>query len=241
MLTLGSNLGTNTVKVSAGGIGQVVIFNAVAVPPLDIPDPNLRAAVENALNKSPGEPIAPEEMATLDWLTAYDANISDLTGLEHATNLTGLDLGNNTISDITAVAGLTNLESLDLGDNTISDITAVAELTNLNYLFLYRNDLSNISALSGLTNLKGLEVGANQISDISALSGLTNLEWLKLLSNQISDISPLVANPGLGDGDEVDVIGNPLSYQSINTHIPALQSRGVIVCLLYTSPSPRDS
>ena len=39
----------------------------------------------------------------------------------------------------------------------------------------------------------------------------------------------MVANTGLGNGDEVYVQGNPLSYQSIHTHIPTLQSRGVTV------------
>ena len=47
--------------------------------------------------------------------------------------------------------------------------------------------------------------------------------------NSISDISPLVANTGLGSGDTVDLRRNPLSSASINTHIPALQRRGVTV------------
>ena len=34
---------------------------------------------------------------------------------------------------------------------------------------------------------------------------------------------------GLGNGGTVKVKGNPLSYQSIHTHIPALQNRGVTV------------
>ena len=38
-----------------------------------------------------------------------------------------------------------------------------------------------------------------------------------------------MANTGVGNGDEVDVRGNPLSYLSIYTHIPTLQSRGVTV------------
>ena len=58
---------------------------------------------------------------------------------------------------------------------------------------------------------------------------LTNLTHLWLRENSISDISPLVANTGLGEGDKVYVTGNPLSYQSIHTHIPSLQSRGVRV------------
>ena len=58
------------------------------------------------------------------------------------------------------------------------------------------------------------------------MAGLTGLTWMRLASNKILDLSPLVANTGLGSGDEVDVRGNPLSYTSIKTHIPALQSRG---------------
>jgi hypothetical protein len=52
---------------------------------------------------------------------------------------------------------------------------------------------------------------------------------LSLYNNHISDISPLVDNTGLGEGDWVDLRGNPLSEQSINEYIPALEARGVQV------------
>jgi len=39
----------------------------------------------------------------------------------------------------------------------------------------------------------------------------------------------LVNNPGLSQGDEVYLSGNPLSSASINTYIPQLEARGVIV------------
>ena len=61
MLTLGPNLGTNIVEVSAAGITET--FNAVAGAAVTIPDPNLRAAIEIALGKVKGKPIAPSEMA----------------------------------------------------------------------------------------------------------------------------------------------------------------------------------
>jgi len=61
------------------------------------------------------------------------------------------------------------------------------------------------------------------------VASLTNLTWLNLNNNLISDLSPLVANTGLGNGDEVYVRGNPLNYLSIHTHIPILQARGVDV------------
>ena len=275
-LTLGPNFGTNTVEVSAEGL--TVTFNAVADAPVDIPDRNLRAAIEEALDKAPGTPIAPAEMANLELLRARNANISDLTGLENATNLQALDLttnsfanstvsdlsplsgltsltglwlennsivdispiegltnliilalGGNNISDISAVSGLTNLGRLVLGGNNISDISAVSDLTNLEVLWLSENNITGLSGLAGLTNLGRLGLGGNNIMDISELAGLTNLTRLWLWGNNISDISPLVANAGLGSGDEVDVKGNPLNRASIETHIPALESRGVTV------------
>ena len=304
-----------------------------------IPDPNLRAVIEEALGKASGDPITTSDMAALTRLGARRANISNLTGLEHAINLTSLDFGCNSISDITslsgltnltwlylldnsisnitslsglinltvlylgrnlisdistvsgltnlrtlhlgynpisditslsglinltllylqdnlisdlsAVSGLTNLTDLYLGGNSVSDLSAVSGLTNLTSLYLANNLISDISAVSGLINLTYLGVGGNSVSDISAVSGLTNLRalhlwdnlisdisavsglinltWLGLWNNSVSDISPLVENTGLAGSDKVYIRGNPLSYLSIHTHIPTLQSRGVTV------------
>jgi hypothetical protein len=69
----------------------------------------------------------------------------------------------------------------------------------------------------------------NQISDVSPLSGLVNLTMLGLMQNPLSDISPLVDNPGLGEGDDVILVNNPLSEESINVYIPELEARGVTV------------
>ena len=305
--TLGASLGTNTVSVSAAGVEQSVVFNAVAEAAINIPDPNLRAVIEDELSKVTGDPITASEMATLTRLEANEAGISNLAGLEHAKNLTSLgfwrssvsdlspiaDLTNltflgaasnkdisdvsalvgltsltelflngNSISDISPLAGLTNLKRLSLSYNSISgisalagltkltwlkldrnaitDISALANLTNLRHLVLYVNKISDPSLVAGLTDLTHLNLAENSISDISALVNLTNLTYLELPFNSISNLSPLVANTGLGGGDEVDVRGNPLSYQSIYTHIPTLQSRGVTVEFDDTATKPPD-
>ncbi len=228
-LTLGPNLGTNTVEVSADGIEGTLTFNAVAGTAVNILDPNLRAAVEIEIRKAAGEPIAPAEMLTFTCLKAPEVGIRNLTGLESATNLTKVDLSDNNISDISPVAGLTNLDWIDLEGNNISDISPVGGLTSLTGLFLESNNISDISPVAGLANLTHLFLQGNNISDISPVGGLTNLTELFLQDNNISDILPLAANTGLGSGDKVDVRGNPLSYQSIHVHIPILQSRGVTV------------
>ena len=214
-LTLGPNLGTNAVEVSAVGI--TVSFTAVAVNVLgaavDIPDPNLRAVVEDALKKAPGTPITTTEMTWLTRLEAPNANISDLTGLEFATNLTSLDLGYG--------GGETS--------HAVKDLSPLADLIQLTWLHLPGKSISDISAVANLTNLTWLNLWGNPISAISPVVGLTNLTDLYLGDNNISDLSPLVANTGLGSGNTVNVQYNPLSYQSIHTHIPTLQRRGVTV------------
>ena len=217
-----------------------------------IPDANLRAVITDSLGKSRNASITRAEMASLTRLGAPSKGIRSLTGLEHATNLTVLSLNWNDISDISALSNLTNLTvlrlhqnygnfsisvlsnltnltELSLGGNRISDISALSNLTNLTELSLGGNRISDISVLSNLTNLTTLTLWDNSISDISALSNLTNLTALRLQDNNISDISPLVANTGLGAGDTVNLKSNPLSSASINTHIPALQRRGVTV------------
>ena len=156
-LTLGPNLGTNTVEVSAAGIEQTVTFNAVAEVPLDIPDPNLRAVVETALGKASGAPITVDEMANLTGFAARNANINDLTGLEHAINLKWLGLDGET------VGGTWN------NSNSISDLSPLAGLTNLTQLWIGGNSISDISPLAGLTNLTSLTLEVNRISDISPL------------------------------------------------------------------------
>ena len=200
-LTLGPNLGMNTVQVSATGIEHPVTFNATAETPVNIPDPNLRAKIETTLGKAPGTTITTSDMTKLTLLDARNANINDLTGLEGATNLTELLLGaevvandwqnSNAVSDLSPLAGLTNLTQLTLRGNNISDISALGGLTNLTWLNLEDNAITDLSSLTGLTNLETLELFGNNISDISPLSGLTNLTWLQLFGNSITDLSPL--------------------------------------------------
>ena len=196
---------------------------------INIPDPNLRAAIEKALSKASGDTITLADMQTLTALNARDKNIRNLTGLEYATKLKVLNLGDNSVSNISALTRLTNLETLGLARNSITDISPVARLTNLRKLNFRSNAVSDISPVVRLTNLTSLWLNGNSISDISPLAKLRRLTELRLDDNSIFDISPLVANTGLGNGDEVNLKKNPLSNQSINTHIPALQSRGVTV------------
>ncbi len=75
---------------------------AMAEDPVNFPDANLKAAVENELGISAPTPT---DMLSLTSLTAYSSGIVDLTGIEYATNLTHLHLDYNQISNVSALSG----------------------------------------------------------------------------------------------------------------------------------------
>ena len=188
---------------------------------VNIPDANLRANIETALGKTSGDPISPAEMATLTSLSAQDASISDLTGLETATNLTELQLWDNNIADIAAVAGLTKLTKLYLWGNTITDLSHVAALTNLTDLRLGENSIANVSAVAGLTDLTHLDLRENSVSDIAAVAGLTNLTELRIGDNTISSIAA-VAN--LTKLEWLDAPNNSISDMAVVANLTNLTS-----------------
>ena len=214
---------------------------------VSIPDPHLAAAVRQALNLSSSQTLTTHAMLDLKKLSIdnFNNNLINLTGLEHAHNLRAfrgynisdfsvlseltqlktLGLSNSNISDISFLAGLTQLRALRLKDNNISDITTLADLTQLDSLILDNNNISDITPLAGLTQLRSLYLVGNSISDISPLTGMTQLIALRLWNNSISDVSSLVAL----NLTNLNIHDNPLSYVSINTHIPAMQAKGVEV------------
>ena len=166
-------------------------------------------------------------LTQLNWLSLNNNAILDVSTLSGLTKLTQLYLSNNAISDVSALAGLTKLTQLYLDNNAISDVSALAGLTQLTLLYLQDNAISDVSAIVGLTQLTQLALNNNAISDVPALAGLTQLILLYLSNNFISDVSPLL---GLNlTGTRLFLQGNPLSYASINTHIPAIQAKGVEV------------
>ena len=157
-----------------------------------IPDSNLRNVLREALNIPPGAPITEADMRQLTTLNAAAREITELTGLEYAINLTELRLGENPITDISPLAHLTQLSFLRLNDCwTIDDISPLAHLTQLKVLDLDRNLIVDISPLAGLTALESLDIRFNQIENLSPLANLTQLTRLLLNNNQIKDVRPL--------------------------------------------------
>ena len=200
-----NNSSVNTHIPALLGRGVGVRFDGMILEPeemtVDIPDPNLRAALEHELGKAPGDAITPDELELLDVLLLPNANISDLTGLEYAIYLRKLNLGpevvegdfinSNAVFDLSPLAGLSRLTTLGLGYNSISDLLPLAGLSRLTVLQLGNNSVSDLTPLAGLTQLTGLTLGNNPISDLLPLAGLSRLTTLLLENGSVSDLSPL--------------------------------------------------
>ncbi len=175
------------------------------LPPkkVTIPDATLAAAIRAYTRLPPNADITTDTMVRLTRLFRIsDDLITDITGLEHATNLISLSLSHpnslsshpDEITDFSALSGLRELRSLGLarlGISDLSDLSVLSTSTKLQTLYLQNNAIKDISVLAGLTNLEILELWNNNINNITPIAGLTNLTYLDLNGNQISDITPL--------------------------------------------------
>ena len=66
---------------------HAIFAQAPANSPVTIPDTNLRTRITEALGKPSDAQLTVNDMLALTLLDGQDANIQDLTGLEHAHNL----------------------------------------------------------------------------------------------------------------------------------------------------------
>ena len=207
-------------------------------PVVEFSDVNLAKAVRTALKLYVGDEVdilkipKPElaELKYLEYDLDYDTpmhlQISNLTGLEHATQLITLSLRRNNFSDITPLTQLTQLTELYLTDNQISNITPLTQLTQLTKLSLVDNEINDIAPLTQLTQLTELYLGDNEINDITPLAQLTQLTKLSLgthrFGNNIVDITPLsqltqLTELSLGDNNINDLI--PLTQLTLLTEL----------------------
>ena len=144
----------------------IVFFGCSSNQDVVIPDANLAAAVREALNLAPSDPIPQKRLEALEKLFVSRKGIKDLTGLEKAARLSWLRLSGNQIEDITPLQELTQLTRLWLDENRISDITPLANLRQLIVL-------SNISVYKLISNVTLYVIGVSAVNML-----LISRNWL---------------------------------------------------------------
>ncbi len=178
-------------KITLSLLLTIVLGSIAFAQVVHIPDPNLRAAVADALGIPRGSPITQEDMNRLTDLDVQGQGIVDLTGLEFATNLNVLVIADNPTIDLTPITSLTQLYRLYIWAIPRLDITALGNLTQLQTLAIAACDVNNIRSLGTLTELTDLNASHNRIVDIASLRSLTQLETLRLNSNRIINVTAL--------------------------------------------------
>jgi hypothetical protein len=201
------------------------VTNILQAAPVYIPDPNLKAAIEAQLGPNPDA----NQMLLLTELNANSMGVSNLTGLENATNLVKLKLYDNKITNINPLQYLTKLQYLYLSYNThIADINAVSGMSSLIELTLTDVNLSTITPLADVNQISGLWLGSNQIEDINALTNYQNLTRLNLASNPLNSTSrcyylqEIIANNSGNPGFSVTPSGFG-DIDTASTSLPDLQ------------------
>ena len=170
---------TLTVTDDAGLSTNVTVLVTVVVPqPVDVPDPNLEEVIRSMLGK-PTDSLTSLDLESLNYLSIYNGNITDLSGLEWATNLTSLYLGYNSINNLTELQTLSQLTYLNLENNMITDLSPLSGLTNLNSLYLQQNLLTNIVSVQNLPMLSYLDVSLNLLDLSPGASGTLVVESLQ--------------------------------------------------------------
>lgn len=187
------------------GLSNVATAQTLPDVLMSIPDTALESVIREKINKPLAQFMA-SEIAMIDVLDGEARGIADLTGIEYCETLTILHVSDNAISDLSPLANLKNLRILGARANLISDLSPLAQ--------------------SGLFQLI---VPDNNITDVSPIATMPDIRVMDLHNNQIVDIGPLAASPYIGPDDQLNLTNNPLSEQSLEEHIPALQARLVLV------------
>ena len=199
-----TNLGA-LYKLKQGGTTTITLPPGFEIPDsVTFANDALEAAVKSALGIGPDAPILETDLAeNLTRLIATGKNIDDLTGLEKATGLTTLDLGQNAIVSIDPLGPLANLETLDLADNQIQWVQAISTLPVLETLDLRNNSLRSLDYLEDLPALQTLSLNGNAglIDDLTDPDQLGNARRLvKLKTAKGITIDRTLKKPGDGIG-----------------------------------------
>ena len=145
---------------------------ASLLPPpkvVSIPDPNLKQAIRSQLGLASGDMLTDRAMKKLGSLNVDDRKITNIAGLEYATQLRELLMGRNQIKSYDRLAELPNLTTLYLWSNGINDLSVLPPMPQLEFLDLNWNQISDLSPLAEFTSLKELWLQGNKLADTSTL------------------------------------------------------------------------
>lgn len=169
---------------------------------VEFTDALLEAQIRLALDVGDDEDITPELMLTLEELNidASDdfsgelSDISNLTGLEYAENLTFLRFGYTSVTDLSPISDLESIEYLRFNNTAITDISLISGYTSLTYFNANTvTGLEDISPLAGNTGLQTAILREVPFGNegMSTIRQLTSLHRINMRDTGVTDITVL--------------------------------------------------
>ena len=166
-------------------------------------------------------------VAYLQWLypDCMNGNLMDTTSTVLDT-LTSLSVDNYSITDLTGIQYFTSLLDLSCSGNLLTSLPALPN--SLQNISCDQNQLTSLPALP--TSLIRLWCNNNQLTNLPVLP--SPLQDLDCSDNQLTSIPTLPNNLKYLVCANNNLTGLPF--------LPSLLKGINSICLLYTSPSPRD-
>jgi Leucine-rich repeat (LRR) protein len=169
---------------------------------VEFPDALLEAQIRLALDIADDEDITPELMLTLEELNIdasedFSGDISDisnLSGLEYAENLTYFRFGYTSVTDLSPISDLENIEYLRFNNTDITDISPISGYTSLTYFNANTvTGLEEISPLAGNTGLQTAILREVPFGNegMTTIRQLTSLHRINMRNTGVTDITVL--------------------------------------------------
>ncbi|MBQ9167683.1 MAG: leucine-rich repeat domain-containing protein [Oscillospiraceae bacterium] len=127
----------------------------------------------------------------LQSLNLSDCELSSISELSGAVQLTYLNLENNTIRNIQPLSSMTELQELYMPHNALVSLEILSTLTKLQRLDVSYNALTSLSPVGSCSAINWLNASNNSITDTDGVNRLTGLTHLDLSFNNLADISSL--------------------------------------------------
>ena len=207
-----------------------------------VPDDNFEAYLEaNGIGDgiANNDSVNTANISGITNLNVNNQNISDLTGLEAFSSITGLNCGGNPqltyldVSQNNALVGISssssglinvnfgiisNIKSLNFYNNQLTSLD-LTSLTQLEDTYFRGNQLTSIDVSQNI-NLKNLKIEVNQISSID-ISQNTQLTYLSCWINQITalDVSQnLLLETISAEGNQISALNVTMLDSLKNLH-----------------------
>ena len=211
-----------------GPLSSVYVPSASAA---DGSDAVVRRSLEIALGKSLDESITKEDLARVTHLSFRRHFRIALTLPIGLTNLTTLEIFDNTLTSLALPADLKNLEFLSIQNNQLPALNLPDGLENLTHLYLRGNSIASLSLPNGLSRLKILDIShadssrgcarrSGMLQSLTLPKGMPHLTRLYLHGNSLT---ALTLPDDLKSLQELDLGRNSLRELNLPSSLTSLQ------------------